>query len=375
MNTGSTDMNFDTKNARILIVDDEIANIKLLEKMLDISGYLFVDSTSRPDEVSELYAKNQYDLLLLDLNMPRLDGYSVIEQLKSDVKESFPAILVLTAQDLQSRRLKALDIGARDFVTKPFNANELLLRVRNLLEVQLAHKQMKYQNEILEQKVRVRTKDIYDARLKIVRYLGRAAEYRDNETGLHILRMSKIAVLLGEALGMNSDDCELLLHAAPMHDIGKIGIPDQILLKPGKLDVQEWEIMKTHANIGCEILSGDESELMIMAREIAVSHHEKWDGSGYPNNLTGDDIPLVGRISALADVFDALTSDRPYKKAWPLESAIEYIVDQKGKHFDPKVVDAFLDNMSEVMQIIEKYAEPVGVYSMPEHQSGYRKIV
>jgi len=360
-NNIATEICFDTKSANILIVDDEPANIKLLEKFLRMQGYDNLVSTTRPEETAVLLSKHNSDLILLDLNMPGMNGYAVIEQLKNAAMEHYPAILVLTASDIRSERIRALDVGARDFVSKPFDAAELLLRVRNLLEVQMAQKHMRNQNDFLEQKVRIRTKDIYDARLKIVRYLGRAAEYRDNETGLHIVRMSKISVLLGSTIGMAAEQCELLLHAAPMHDIGKIGIPDHILLKPGKLNAQEWEIMKTHTHIGSEILSGDESDLMAMAHDIAISHHEKWDGSGYPYNLKGSEIPVVGRVCALADVFDALTSDRPYKKAWSIGEAVDYIVDEREKHFDPLIVEAFIENIDGVLKIISKYAEPRNV--------------
>jgi putative two-component system response regulator len=292
--------------------------------------------------------------------MPVLDGYGVLDQLNSLVTDDMPAVLVLTAQNMQSYRQRALDNGARDYVTKPFDANELLSRVRNLLEVKMAHKFIRHQNEILEQKVQERTQAIHDTRLQVVNRLGRAAEYRDNETGLHIIRMSKIAVIIGKAAGMSDDACDLLLNAAPMHDIGKIGIPDHILLKPGKFEPEEWQVMQTHAQIGADILAGDDSDLMSMAHEIALNHHEKWNGKGYPNGLTGDSIPLVGRITALADVFDALTSERPYKKAWSVEDAVCLIKEERGQHFDPDLVDIFLEKLPEIIVVKEKYAEPDG---------------
>lgn len=345
-------------DASILVVDDEPSNVKLLVKMLYSRGYKNVISTTDPQEVIGLYQSHRIDLIILDLDMPNLDGYGVMDQINA-LKEELPApILVLTAQHMQSYKQRALDYGARDYVTKPFDAQELFSRVRNLLQVQISYKYMLFQNDILEQKVEERTQAIHDTRLKIVRHLGRAAEYRDNETGLHIIRMSKVAVVIAKAAGFDDLQCDLLLNAAPMHDIGKIGIPDKILLKPGKLDKEEWEIMKSHVVIGAEILDGDDSVLMCMAHDIALSHHEKWNGEGYPNSLAGADIPLVGRITALADVFDALISERPYKKAWPLKDAIDYLIDEKGKHFDPDLVDLFLLNIDEIVEIKDKYAEP-----------------
>jgi len=352
-------VNIDIKKSNILIVDDEPANVKLIEKLLNQHGYKNVISTQDSSEVLNLNRKHKSDLILLDLNMPNLDGYAVMDQLYDYFSEDIPPILILTAQHAQSFRQQALDNGALDYVTKPFDVNELLSRVRNLLEVSVAHKFMRSQNEILEKNVRKRTKELNDSRLKIVRYLGRAAEYRDNETGLHIIRMSKISEILGKAIGMSDYDCDLLLNASPMHDIGKIGIPDNILLKPGKLNSEEWDIMKRHALIGSEILSGDDSDLMIMAREIALTHHEKWDGTGYPNSLKGLSIPISGRITAIADVFDALTSERPYKKAWTVSDTIQHINGESGKHFEPLLVKALIDKLPEIIKIKEEYAEPL----------------
>lgn len=358
MNQPNYEINTDLKKASILVVDDEITNIRLLEKMLAMMGYKNIVCTQDSTQALSLYLENNSDLILLDLDMPELDGYGVMDQL-NELNRGLPApILVLTAQHTQSYRQRALDNGARDYVTKPFDADELLSRVRNLLEIQMAHKYMYHQNEILEQKVKERTQELHDSRLQIVRRLGRAAEYRDEETGLHIIRMSKMAVVISKAAGMDDEQCDLLLNAAPMHDIGKIGIPDHILLKPGKFEPDEWEIMKTHAQIGADILAGDESVLMAMAHDIAISHHEKWNGKGYPNGLAGEAIPFVGRVTALADVFDALTSVRPYKKAWPVEKAVNLIKEESGQHFDPALVDIFLKKLPEILEIKEKYAEP-----------------
>jgi putative two-component system response regulator len=349
----------DTLAATIMLVDDELANVKLLERTLRAFGYHDLLSTTDPRSVLDLYQQQGVDLIILDLNMPYLGGVDVMRQLQAIAGDSVPPILILTAQHDQEHRVHALRGGAHDYVTKPFAVDELLARVRNLLKVQLYQKSMRGHNQWLEERVRERTQALYDTRLQIVRRLGRAAEFRDNETGLHIVRVSMISALLGEGAGMNEGECELLLNASPMHDVGKIGIPDHILLKPGKLEPHEWEIMKTHSTIGAEILSGDSSELLSMAHVIALRHHEKWDGSGYPNGLAGEDIPLVGRIAGLADVFDALTSERPYKKAWTVEASMEYIDANRGKHFDPRLVDLFRSRLPDILAIKDKFAEPV----------------
>jgi len=352
------EINISLQAASILVVDDEAANVRLLEKLLAEKGYSNVICTQDPMQALPLYQQHNCDLILLDLDMPVLDGYGVMDQLNQLSQKISPAILVLTAQHMQSYRQRALDSGARDYVTKPFDVNELLSRVRNMLDVQMAHKYMHHQNEILEQKVQQRTQAIHETRLQVVRHLGRAAEYRDNETGLHIIRMSKMAALLGKAAGMSDYESDILLNASPMHDIGKIGIADKILLKPGKLEADEWETMQTHAQIGADILSGDDSDLMEMAHEIALTHHEKWNGKGYPNKLKGEDIPLSGRVTAIADVFDALTSERPYKKAWSVEKTVTLITEESGQHFDPRLVALFLKMLPEFIEIKEEYAEP-----------------
>ena len=342
----------------ILIVDDEPANLKLLDKMLGGQGYRRLVLVNDARQAVANYLASRPSLILLDINMPHLDGYQVIEQLKALNDPLLPPIVVLTAQHGKDALLRALGAGARDFITKPFDRNELLMRVRNLLDAQLAHRLLHDQKAVLEEMVQVRTAELHSTRLQIVQRLGMAAEYRDEETGNHILRMSHSCALLARAVGWNDADCDLILNASPMHDIGKIGIPDAILLKPGKFEPHEWEIMKSHASIGGKLLEGDDSDLLRMAREIALSHHEKWDGSGYPNGLVGEAIPMAGRIAALADVFDALTSVRPYKKAWPVEEAVAYVRDNSGRHFDPDLVEVFLRQLPGILAIRERFAEP-----------------
>jgi putative two-component system response regulator len=345
-------------NERILIIDDETVNLKLLDKMLRGHGYQGLILLNDPREVIHFYQAARPDLILLDINMPHLDGYQVMEQLKALNDPLLPPIVILTAQHGKDYLLRALSAGARDFVTKPFDRNELLMRVRNLLDAQFAHRMMHEQKKVLEEMVNVRTDELRRTRLQVVQRLGMAAEYRDEETGSHILRMSHMSTLLARAIGWSEADCELILNASPMHDIGKIGIPDAILLKPGKFEPHEWEIMKTHASIGGKLLEGDDSDLMRMAREIALTHHEKWDGSGYPNALAGETIPQSGRITALADVFDALTSERPYKKAWTIEAAVDLIKENSGKHFDPELVIVFLQELPRILEIRKRFDEP-----------------
>lgn len=347
----------DIKSSRILVVDDEPVNLRLIEKILQNAGYQHVELVNDSRNVVDRYLQQESDLVLLDLNMPNQDGYEVMQKLQALQQEVLAPIIVLTAQQSRDFRVRALDLGARDYITKPFDQVELLARVRNLLEAHHFELSLHARKDELERLVQERTRELHDTRLQIVRKLGRAAEFRDNETGNHIIRMSKIAVLLGKAVGLDEYQCDLLLNAAPMHDIGKIGIPDKILLKKGKFEPEEWEIMKTHTYIGADILAGDDSEVMKMARSIALTHHEKWDGSGYPVGLAGEEIPLIGRIIAVADVFDALTSERPYKHAWPTSKAVEYIKDNSGSHFDPRLVSIFLEQMPRIQQIIEEHSD------------------
>jgi putative two-component system response regulator len=347
----------------ILIVDDEPVNVEVLEDILEAAGYGHVISTTDPFEAVRLYGERSFDIVLLDLLMPGMDGFEVLEKFKATKYDPPVPVLVLTALRDRETRLKALRRGARDFITKPFDHQEVLARIHNLLEVRLAQKQLKSHNIILDQKVRERTQEIHETRLEIIRRLGIAAEYRDNETGLHIIRMSLYSQLLGKAAGMSDSEAEMLLQTSPMHDIGKIGIPDSILLKPGKLNREEWEIMQTHTTIGAKILADHPSELFQAARTIALTHHEKWNGMGYPYGISGEDIPFVGRIVAVADVFDALTSRRPYKEPWSVEKAVAQLEQDSGKHFDPKLVDSFNEVLPDILKIKDLYDEP-------QHQEG-----
>jgi len=346
------------KSASILAVDDEPTNLKLLDKMLRAEGYTNLTFLEDPRRAVDAYRESGASLILLDINMPHLDGYAVMERLRGLGDPMLPPIVVLTAQSAGEFVLRAFQAGARDYVTKPFDRAELMARVRNLLEAHLAHRLVWSHNAVLEELVKERTAKLRNTRLQVVRRLGRAAEYRDNETGNHVLRMSKVSAVIARYAGWTAEDTELMLHASPLHDIGKIGIPDHILLKPGKLTPDEWEIMKGHVPIGADILAEDDTDLLVLARSIALSHHEKWDGSGYPAGLAGDAIPQEGRIVALADVFDALTAERPYKPAWSVADAVDYIRDQAGRHFEPALVTVFCDALPEILAIRARHPEP-----------------
>lgn len=340
-----------------MVVDDEAVNLKILSKALKSYGYSDVDLLQDPRKVLERYAEKRPDLILLDLNMPHLDGYEVMKQLKELEDPLLPPIVVLTAQKEQEFILRAFEHGARDYITKPFNMNELAARVSNMLELRFSHWIIHEEKEQLDEKVRERTEELMQTRLQVVQKLGRAAEYRDNETGRHIIRVSQTALLMAQYLGWNEQESETLQHATPMHDIGKIGIPDDILLKPGKLGPEEWDVMKTHTTIGYRILEGGDSELLNLAREIAISHHERWDGGGYPQGLAGEAIPISGRIVSIADVFDALMSKRTYKEAWTPEKAASLIRENGGTQFDPQIVTLFETHLPEMMEIQQRFAD------------------
>jgi putative two-component system response regulator len=329
------------RNARILIVDDEENNIDILRRILTRAGFTRVESTSDSRDAQRLYVRHRPDLVLLDLHMPHLDGFAVMAKLSEITEATYLPIVVLSADVTPEARRDALSRGAKDFVNKPFQQDEILLRIKTLLETRLLYLQIQSQNQLLEAKVRERTRALEEAQIEIIERLAVAAEFRDDNTGQHTQRVGQMSALLARQLGMPDGQIALMRRAAPLHDVGKIGVPDAILLKLGKLTEQEFAIVKTHTVIGARILSGGKFPLLRLAEEIAFSHHERWDGSGYAS-LAGTDIPLAGRIVAVADVFDALTQQRPYKPAWTIGDAIAEIERQRGLQFDPGVVDAFL---------------------------------
>lgn len=328
--------------ARILVVDDEEANVRLLERALGEAGYRNVHSTTDPRQVSSLVAELKPDLILLDLMMPRVDGFEVMRSLELLLPGgSYIPVLVLTGDATRETRQRALASGANDFLTKPFDIDEVLLRIRNMLEIKLLHEQLRDKNEALEHHVRTRTRELDEAQIETFERLALAAEYRDEPTGQHTRRVGRTAALVAGQLGLQVGTRDLIHRAAGLHDVGKIGVPDTILLAERGLTPEEFDVVKTHTAIGARILSGSRSPLIQMAEEIALTHHERWDGAGY-GGLVGNAIPISGRITAVADVFDALTHQRPYKPPWTVEAAIAYIEGERGGHFDPEVVDAFL---------------------------------
>lgn len=347
------------RRARILLVDDEPANLRLLVAMLGREGQRDLVAIQDPGTLLDEYARAACDLIVLDLNMPVIDGFEAMRRLRALADPMLPPILVLTAQNGREHLLRALAAGARDVVCKPFDREELSMRVRNLLDAHLAHRMIHERQQVLSEMVHERTRALQRSHLLLLQKLGQAAEFRDEETGNHILRMSHTSALLARGLGWNDARVECLLNAAPMHDIGKIGIPDRILLKPGRLDEPEWQTMKGHTEIGARMLEGGGSELLEMARQVAWTHHERWDGRGYPRGLAGDAIPEAGRVCAVADVFDALLAARPYKAPWRFDAAVDFIGQGAGSHFDPAVVDCFMGHLSEVAAIRTRFPDAV----------------
>jgi putative two-component system response regulator len=330
------------RNARVLIVDDEEANVRVLSRTLEHAGYEHIFYTCDSREARALYIRYRPDLILLDLHMPYVDGFEVMEQLAQIAEATYLPILVMTGDLDPEAKQRALAMGAKDFVYKPFDPIEVQLRIRTLLETRFLYLRIQSQNHMLEAKVRERTRALEDAQIEIIERLAIAAEFRDDNTGQHTERVGQTAALVAQQLGWSDMQVNLIRRAAPLHDVGKIGIPDTILMKPGKLTTEEFDVIKTHSVIGARILSGSRFPLLQMAEQIALTHHERWEGGGYTPGIKADSIPLPGRIVAVADVFDALTQQRPYKPAWPLSDAVAEIERQRGRQFDPQVADAFL---------------------------------
>jgi putative two-component system response regulator len=343
--------------ARLMVVDDVPENLEMLTEALEMDGYFNIVATTNPVQALDLITAQPYDLVLLDMRMPQMDGHEFIRRARQIYTTDQLPILVLTAQTDDETRRGALAAGVRDFVTKPFVLWELLHRVRNAIQLQLQHNGVRALNEALETRVRQRTFELESTRKEVIRRLASAGEFRDNETGQHVVRMSHFAHHLCLAAGLSTAEAEMIRDAAPLHDIGKIGIPDAILLKRGSLEPAEWEIMKCHAAIGGEILARSGFALLEMARVIALTHHEKWDGTGYPNGLRGEAIPLAGRIVAIADVFDALTSSRPYKPIWDVERAAAFIRDAAGSHVDPALARLFQRELPALIAIRDRFRD------------------
>lgn len=336
------------QNPSVLVVDDAPESIDVLRGLLESDYQVHAAINGRLG--LELAIRHRPQLILLDVMLPDMDGYEVCAMLKADERtRGIPVVFVTTLSDVRSET-RGLELGAVDYVTKPYVGALVRSRVRT-------HVALHYQHLELERLVSERTAELEETRLEIIRRLGRAAEYRDNETGFHVLRMSRYAELIAAAQGAPPDVSQLLLAAAPMHDIGKIGIPDCILLKEGRLNAAEWEVMKTHTLKGAEIIGAHTSALLQAAQSVALRHHEKWDGTGYPDGLEGEAIPYFARVVALADVFDALLSPRPYKRPWSLEDTLAFIRGQRGKHFEPAVVDAFFTALPECVEVWKRHQD------------------
>ena len=336
----------------VLVVDDTPFNIDVLRGVLS-NQYTLKVATNGEKALALANSHPQPELVLLDVMMPGMDGYEVCRRLKLEERtRNIPVVFVTSMSEVEDER-KGFESGGVDYITKPVSPPLVQARVATHLRL-YAHERQ------LTELVRERTKELEQTRLEIIRRLGRAAEFKDDETGQHVIRMSHYTRILAEATGMAAAEVEVLFNAAPMHDIGKIGIPEAILLKPGKLDPGEWQVMKRHPAIGAGIIGRHAHPLLNTARIVALTHHEKWDGSGYPRGLAGEAIPLSGRIVAIADVFDALTSARPYKEAWPVERAVDFLNSNSGSHFDPRLVQLFLSSLPEILKVSAMYADQPG---------------
>lgn len=350
-----------TEQESLLIVDDEQAIRRLLKEWLSVEGYHCREAAGAAQALEEL-RNDAVSLVLLDINMPGKTG----GELLPEIKASFPdtAVIMATAISDTGVAVSCMKNGAYDYVTKPFNMDDVLISVDRALERRRLELEVREYRQHLEQMVEQRTEELKQAINKIklssldtIHRLSHAAEYRDEDTGAHIKRVGQCSARLARQLGSGDTEVESILYAAPMHDVGKIGVPDRILLKPGKLDPDEWNIMKQHTTIGAQILQGSDAEFIRTAEAIALTHHEKWDGTGYPRGLKGSEIPVPGRIVAIVDVFDALTSERPYRKPFSREEALAIVKEGRGTHFDPEVADAFLAIEDEISSIREEYRD------------------
>jgi putative two-component system response regulator len=354
---------------RILVVDDEAMNRELLDMMLVGWGYDVETAADGYEALAKLSLG--IDLVLCDLMMPGMDGFEVVQKIREDPEYSDIPVCMVTSLAGKEQRLRAVKAGANDFIGKPVDQLEVEVRVKALLEKKEAQDAVKSYQADLELTVEKRTADLraalqkmseaqrrtYQSHLETIERLALAAEYRDEDTAMHLRRMSNYSFIVAKKLGLPPRQCEIILQASPMHDVGKIGVPDAILLKPGKLDADEWVIMKEHTTFGGKILAGSTSELLKAGEIIAMSHHEKWDGTGYPNGLAGETIPIEGRITAIADVFDALTSRRPYKEPFSVEKSLDIIKEGRGSHFQAEVADAFLDQIDAILEQKDKYVD------------------
>jgi putative two-component system response regulator len=333
-------------HAKILIVDDELNNLRYLERLLTQAGYTQVSTSADPGSVTDICVAQQTDLLLLDLHMPGINGLQVLESMKAACSP-MPFVIMLTADNTAEARLRALSSGARDFLTKPFDSIEVLLRINNLLDLRVSHVRLHAQNRRLAASVAARTSELEEARLEVIEKLALAAEMRDGLTGHHIRRVGEMAAAVARTLGLPPEECEVLRRSAPLHDVGKIGLPDRILHKRGPLNPAQRKAMERHTLIGARLLAGSASVILQQAQQIALCHHERWDGTGYPRGLSGHEIPQAARIVAVADFFDAMVHDRPYRAALSRAQALDLVREGSGSHFDPEAAAALLKVLRE----------------------------
>lgn len=366
-------------SARVMIIDDEPTNVKVVRKYLALQGYQQFIAVTEPTEAVAAIRGQQPHVILLDIMMPRVSGLEILEAVRDAQGLIEIPVIILTAADDKATKARALDLGATDFLSKPVDPIELVPRVRSALTIKAHYDHLRNSAQELQRLVRQRTAELDASRLELIHCLARAAEYRDNETGRHVIRVGRYAGVIARQLQLDPVTVELIEHAAPLHDIGKVGVPDHILLKPGKLTGEEYELMQQHTQygertfqpmsdeedrafrlhtfMGEQIMDVAASPIISMAARIALTHHEKWDGSGYPRGLAGEAIPIGGRITAVADVFDALASRRPYKEALPLEKCFRIMEEGRGRHFDPRVLDAFFQAKDQVVAISRQCAD------------------
>ncbi len=345
------------RNGHVLVVDDELTTLSTIRAILTYQGFLHVETLSDPRRAPDRFFDWDCDLMLLDLHMPSMNGYQVLETLMERRGGDYLPVIVLTGDDDEKTRIRVLESGAKDYIAKPVQTAELIHRMGNVMTASILLKQQRQTAQSLENAVRLRTAELEESRTEIIQALARAGEYRDNETGHHVTRMSCYCYLLARAAGYGRVFCQTLLQASPMHDVGKIGVPDSILRKPGPLDADEHLRMCDHTTIGARILGENDCALLAMARSVALTHHERWDGGGYPAGLAGTAIPPEGRIAAICDVFDALTSRRPYKRAWTVDEALNALHDGAGSHFDAELVAHFAQLRPYIEAVISEFQD------------------
>ena len=343
------------ENMRIISIDDNKTNLLIIESYAKILN-LEIESFLNPKEALEASFEKEYDLVIVDYMMPEINGLEFIQSFRQN-NQSTPIIMLTAVGDDMNLQIKALEYGANDFLSKPINAPAFKARIINMLKLRKSQLLLQDKALLLQDEVKLATIRLKESEYETLQMLGKTAEFKDPETNAHTQRVAYYCKLLARAYGLDENLQDIIFYASPFHDLGKIGIPDNILLKPGKLDDDEFSIMKNHAKIGYEILKGSKSKYLKAGGVIAYNHHEKYDGTGYPNGLKGESIPIFGRITAVADVFDALTSSRPYKKAWSLEEAFDFLIEEKSVHFDPKLEDLILENKNEVINIHNKFKE------------------